>query len=284
MMDEQFIADLQKGQEGNILAIAAISEVLTKMDARLQKQDEEDYEESMKDEEDKAANEALLEKQAMEQRITASVVKQLMELNGDQAVSVSGKATWPMSSRSTSEDQEVKVTPRTKTEEMQKPIQAMEKGAYQRGAYQKGAYPGDPNDEEGAEEYPVEMPPMPPEEGVEKDYPMEEDEYENYPEEVRHMFKAFNELKKENAEMKKSLPDLIKSQTDARLKKMGWRTETGLAAPRAIGNPDVPIVKSSGGDDSDLVDQLTKMSWKDLRNLQVDYEAGRSDGIQGLTS
>ena len=93
-------------------------------------------------------------------------------------------------------------------------------------------------------------------------------------------------VKNQLADMKKQFEDLSKDITTKiekgvtdRLVKMGFREEKNLAAPqlKSLGDTSVPIVKSD--DSVDTTDELSKLSWGQLRTLQVQVESGNTEGI-----
>jgi hypothetical protein len=64
---------------------------------------------------------------------------------------------------------------------------------------------------------------------------------------------------------------------------MGFREETGLQAPRII--PDETLGTESetfiskAQEQEDVVDQLSKLSFKELRVLQERVESGQTEGL-----
>ena len=64
---------------------------------------------------------------------------------------------------------------------------------------------------------------------------------------------------------------------------MGFREETGLAAPKII--PDETLGTegqsfiSKAEQQEDVVDQLSKLSFKELRTLQERVESGQTEGL-----
>ena len=79
----------------------------------------------------------------------------------------------------------------------------------------------------------------------------------------------------------------VQTEAENRLRKMGFREETGLVAPKVI-QKDAAIglgvdgstpIKKSAESASDTVEQLMDMSYQELRNLQYRLEAGDTDGL-----
>ena len=62
---------------------------------------------------------------------------------------------------------------------------------------------------------------------------------------------------------------------------MGFREETSLNAPKMVDplGVDGTEVLQKGADDADTVDQLTNLSYKELRDLQTNIEQGNTDGV-----
>jgi len=77
---------------------------------------------------------------------------------------------------------------------------------------------------------------------------------------------------------------MVQSETEGRLRKMGFREETSLTRPTLLRYEDslgvdgsTPIAKGNSPDD--VVDQMINMSYKDLRVLQEKIESGETEGI-----
>ena len=93
-------------------------------------------------------------------------------------------------------------------------------------------------------------------------------------------------MKKEIESLKKQLEGAVQTETEARLRKMGFREENGLQRPQVF-TPDTPsalgtdgstpIVKSQN--QGDTVDQLSGLSYKQLRDIQHKIESGDTDGV-----
>ena len=94
-------------------------------------------------------------------------------------------------------------------------------------------------------------------------------------------------MKKEIESLKKQLETSVATEAESRLRKMGFREENGLQRPQVF-TPDTPatplgtdgstpIVKSGSPDDT--VDQLSSLSYKQLRDIQTKIESGDTDGV-----
>ena len=76
-LDDTILSRIEKQMEGNGLAMAAVAEVLQKMDARLEKAETEDDEDRKAAEEDKYMEEAAMEKALLIKSVTNEVVNLL---------------------------------------------------------------------------------------------------------------------------------------------------------------------------------------------------------------
>ena len=93
-------------------------------------------------------------------------------------------------------------------------------------------------------------------------------------------------MEKEIASLKKQLETAVQTEAESRLRKMGFREENGLQRPQVF-TPDTPsalgtdgstpIVKSQNS--GDTVDQLSGLSYKQLRDIQHKIESGDTDGV-----
>tara|TARA_R110002012_G_scaffold87779_1_gene216879 strand:+ start:1780 stop:2520 length:741 start_codon:yes stop_codon:yes gene_type:complete len=90
-------------------------------------------------------------------------------------------------------------------------------------------------------------------------------------------------LKKQIAELQSGIDEKIQKEADTRLRKLGFREETGLKAPEVVryntmGVEDTtPIQKSE--EPTNVVEQLAKMSYTQLRTLQHKIQSGDTDGV-----
>ena len=100
-------------------------------------------------------------------------------------------------------------------------------------------------------------------------------------EEVADMKKQLAELQKQIADYEVNMQKAIRTESEDRLRKMGFREETSLNAPKMVDSlgVDGTDVLQKGADDTDTVDQLTNLSYKELRLLQTNIEQGNTDGV-----
>lgn len=275
MADEYDVVErLEKQIEGSNLALAAVAEVLHKMDSRISKQEE--YEMELAENEEDA-----IEKQEIIKAVAGEVyglikADQGLDLDGDKVRKAGSMAKGH-------DDAEKAVTPVKAMADQQATIQAMQK---QLDLLKEGLF--DENDEE--EDMPAsEDDDMEEENGPPKDkrdieemrYSLENAETE-YPE-LENMQKQINALKSAMSgsfDMQKA----VQKETEGRLRKMGFREETSLTRPTVIRYEDsmgtdgtTPIQKESSG--ADTVDQMMQLSYQDLRRLQETIENGETDGI-----
>ena len=265
LMSDEILANLEKHMEGNQLALAAVAEVLQKMDARLLKEEEDEEEKEM----EKAAE---AEQDALVKSVTDSVIA---ALKADQGMDVDGDKIRSASQGPAGQaDEEKPASPTTKIEDQQATIQAMQKA--------------EEDDDEDAEK---EMK-MKAEDDKEEDEDAEKaggggmakaegDDDDDEKDEMAAMKKELDALKKQLGDAEANIEKAVQEESENRLRKMGFREETSLQAPK-ITHPlgtdgTTPIVK--GDNPVDTVDQLASLSYKELRDLQSKIEMGDTDGV-----
>jgi len=285
------IKRLEKSSEGTVLALGAIADVLNKMELRFKKQEEDEDADSAAADAVAEEEEEEVEKAQLVKEIAGSVIKQLMDLQGDKPVEVAKKYKWPM--EESDSDDAVEAKPRTATNEVQRPIQAMklkkhdEEEEWEDEEEIEMAYKDHDEDIEEEIEEEIEVQ----EEGeVAEDYPMEEEaEEDEVIEEMRLMRKQMQSLRKQNQKLQKQIDgvgDNFQSasdkKADALMQKMGYRKEQStaprLVTPKTIAPADVPIVKGHE-QSADIADQLSDLSWSEVWNLRLQKMSGETDGI-----
>ena len=259
---------IEKQMEGTNLALAAVAEVLQKMDGRFQKEEQAS---------------ALQEQNNANAIAKASLVKSIAKevlsvLKNGQGLDVSGDERKAKSTGGTpqnADDSESAASISSKTEDAQNTIQAMRKGEYgdeDEDEEEKGgmAYKQD-DDEENADDEASDFP-------VEEK--QEDEDEEEEPDEMKAMRKQIAAMKKQLEATEAGMQKAIQTESENRLRKMGFREELGLKAPtltRGLGvDGSTPLVKSSPGD---TVEQLSSLSYSDLRRLQHDIEMGNTEGV-----
>ena len=264
---------IEKALEGNGLALSAVAEVLQKMDARLEKDDRD------KEEEEEMEN-AAVEKAALVKELATEVANML---KADQGMDVDGskerKAKTTGGSASNADDSESAANISTKIEDQQKPIQAMAKADDDENDDEDEEYPvaekaGDDAEEDAAEDEETAK-------GYKKahdDEEAEEDDEEKST--LKSMQKELEALRLQLAEFESGIEKAVETESENRLRKMGFREETGLVAPQiaALGTDGTtPIVKAAT--EGDTVDQLANLSYGELRELQMRIQAGDTTGV-----
>ena len=273
------IEDIKKQLEGNTLAMGAVAEVLQKMDERLSKAEEEEEEKK----------ELAMEKEAHEElvkSISAAVISNLKKEDPDNKLGLDTDGSKGRPAKATApgpQDTDKPVSPTTDIEEQQNFIQASEDSLIKEEEDDKEekAMHGDDDDKE-------------------KCYMKADDDDKDDMDKAMHgddddseKMKAEDDddekmesMKKEIDSLKKQLETAVQTEAESRLRKMGFREENGLQRPQVF-TPDTPsalgtdgstpIVKSQN--QGDTVDQLSGLSYKQLRDIQHKIESGDTDGV-----
>ena len=96
---------------------------------------------------------------------------------------------------------------------------------------------------------------------------------------MKSMAKQIAKLQKELEATKGNMQKAVTAEAESRLRKMGFREETGLQAPKVVkglGLDDTPIIQKGEGD---TAGQLAELSYSELRRLQHQIETGNTDGV-----
>jgi len=258
---------LEKQMEGTNLALAAVAEVLQKMDSRLSKEDAVEIERLQK-----------AEAQDEQSRLVKAVAEEVFHLlkegtnTEEKGLDVSGEARKAKATGKTAanaDDAEKGAPVNTKLEDQQNTIQAMYKADDDDEEEEDDMEKG--HDDEEEEDFPVE----------EKTYKEDDDEEMPEDEEMKSMKKQLDALKKQISEYEGNMEKAIADESQNRLRKMGFREERGLAAP-AISNGmgvDGTTVIQKAQNGVDVVDQLAGLSYNELRKIQQNIEMGNTDGV-----
>ena len=273
-MADDDLNKVEKQIEGTNLALAAVAEVLQKMDARLSTDEEA---EMRKAEEEHADS----ERTALVKDIAGEVALLLADAGMDVDGTKVRSAAKTGKTSSGADDSEKPANIKSNIADQQATIQAMRKQEGDeeeeeedmpaaKGGYMKG------DEEEDMEE--EEMEKEGDDEDEEVEYPASEEEDDS---EISAMAKQLKALKKQISGYEKSMDTAITKETESRLRKMGFREENGLQRPVQLEQPlgtdgATPIVKQGN---TDVVDQLTDLSFKQLRDLQAQIELGNTDGV-----
>ena len=277
--------------KGNTLALEAIAEQLQKSNdlsaalaARFAKEDEEQNEKEHEEAEAVA-------KAAFTREIVKAVGSAFGLAKGDEAPSgespqgmpvddynyknVSSDATPPPA------DTEEAADPDTDTETVQQPLAAGADVSVP-GIQKQEFPPVNGNGVNGAEEYPqVE------EEGVVAD---EEVDLAYMKAQLSSMAKAITDLAKSQASTDSAVAGAVENQ----MRKIGWKEAEVGGRPKSRILPDVgdPLQKAAdigqqvaegNFDPEAVVDQLTKMSYADMAEMQVSMQ-GQGDSLSGILS
>jgi len=286
-MSDEILNRIEKHMEGTQLGLAALSEVLQKMDARIENEAEVSYEIAK-------AEEEALEKESLVRDIAKAVLIELsdqgMDVDGTDIENV-GKPDPTKGATATpnyvgdADDSSETITPRTDIAEQQASIMAEKKEDGENGEEEKAytkmgmnkAHEEDKDKEEGDEEekamgFPKKEKAM--HEGGDED----KDDEDDNDDEVKKLFKQMSSLQKqiESLDISKS----VKEESENRLRKMGFKEENGLQKPQlnnVFGADETPIKKAQTV--NDVVDQLTTLSYKELRKMQELKRQGMVDGL-----
>ena len=270
VMADDVLGRIEKHMEGNTLALSAVAEVLQKMDDRFGR-DEADY--IAKAEEDQAYD----ERSAMVKAIASEVYGMIKADSGMDVDGTKVRAGTNMKGRG--EDVETAVNPTTKIADQQATIQAADMEDKDDDEKDVGKGYRKANDEDADPDADEEL--------AERFAKKGGDDDESHPkpekgdEDIEDMQKELDALKKQISETESNMQKAIQTESEQRLRKMGFREELGLQAPQLMSplgtDGSTPIVKSETS--IDTVDQLSNLSWKELRNLQAQIEMGNTDGV-----
>jgi len=280
-MSDEILNRIEKHMEGTQLGLAALSEVLQKMDARIENEEEVSYEIAKEEEEQ-------LEKEDLVRDIAKAVLIELadnplgMDVDGEKVETVGGGdptkgATATPNYIGDADDSSETVTPRTKIEEQQASIQAEDDDDEDDDEEEEKAYmnmkqkaANDEDDEEGSEEFPKK----------EKAMHDDDDDDDEDDDDVKKLYKQLSSLQKQIASL--DISKAVQEESETRLRKMGFKEENGLQKPQLMTNPtfgadETPIKKAQTV--NDVVDQLTTLSYKELRKMQELKRQGVTENL-----
>ena len=273
--------------QGTNLALSAVAEVLAKMDERLTKEEEDD-----RMEEEEKALEA--EKSELVKAVASEVVSMIKAEGGENPLGMDVDGAKERKAKTITQpqydDAQNAANPTTKIEDQQATIQAAdmdddddeekamkkdhhledddkEKAMKMGGAGMK-MKADDDDDDNGSDEKPV-------------DKADDDDEDDDG---MKAMRKELDALRKTDAAYEANMEKAVEEQSEARLRKMGFREENGLQRP-ALLNQDAlgtdgttPIVKANATS-GDVVEDLSGLSYKQLRDLQHKIDQGDTAGV-----
>ena len=280
-MSDEILNRIEKHMEGTQLGLAALSEVLQKMDARIEEDASVSYEIAKEEEEQ-------LEKEELVHDIAKAVLIELaenplgMDVDGTDTEVVGGGdptkgATATPNYIGDADDSSETVTPRTKIEEQQASIQAEDdedEDDEKEKAYMKQKAMDDKEDDEDEEEKMA----FPKKEKAMHDED-DEDEEDEDDDDVKKLYKQISSLKKQISSL--DISKAVQTESENRLRKMGFKEENGLTRPQLTNNvfgaETTPLKKAQTV--NDVVDQLTNLSYKELRKMQEYKRQGQVEGL-----
>ena len=240
------------------MALSAVAEVLNKMDGRLSKAaEEEEYVEQ-----EKAAD---LEKSELIKSIATEVYDLIKADNGLDVDGEKVRSGKKVAQGNSADDSATTVDATRSISDVQATIQAMQKAESD-------------DDDDDDKKHPME-------ESVDKADNDDDDEKEKgySAKSYEELTKQLEDLQKQLGEYDNNIQKQVQDEAENRLRKMGFREETGLTAPKQINyelgtDGTTPIVKANDSSE-DTVDQLSNLSYKELRNMQTMIQHGQTDGI-----
>jgi len=279
-MADEILNRIEKHMEGTSLGLAALAEVLQKMDGRMEADDAYAIE---KAEQEQAA----IEHAALVKNIAKSVLIELsdqgMDVDGT-AIENVGKPDPTKGATATpnyvgdSDDSSETIEPRSSIEDQQASIMAEDNGEEDdkkedvdkamRNKMENAMHPKVENAEHDEKE--------------EEDGEMKKADKENDEEKIEEAMG----LKKQLANLQKQIEALdiskaVKEESENRLRKMGFKEENGLQRPQlsnnVFGADETPIKKAQTV--NDVVDQLTNLSYKELRKMQEFKRQGLTENL-----
>jgi len=299
-MSEEF-TNLENHMQGTNLALSAVAEVLAKMDERLTKEEEDD-----RMEEEEKALEA--EKSELVKAVASEVVSMIKAEGGENPLGMDVDGAKERKAKTITQpqydDAQNAANPTTNIEDQQATIQAADmeddddKEKAMTRAMRKDHVPGhdsdddkekamkekamkaagmtrkadEDDDDNGSDEKPVDK------------VSMKADEDDEDDDGMKAMRKELDALRKTVAAYEANMEKAVEEQSEARLRKMGFREENGLQRP-ALLNQDAlgtdgttPIVKGNATS-GDVVEDLSGLSYKQLRDLQHKIDQGDTSGV-----
>ena len=245
-MADDVMEQIQKQLEGNTLGLTAVADVLQKMEARLEKAEEFEQEEDLQLAEEEQYN-ALVKGVAQE-------VIAMIKADNEVGIDVEEKkvgGTKLSDSNADDGSTTVDAAKGTPTADAQDTIVSKAEE--------------DDDDKNG------------------RDKKEDDDDDDNGSDEYVAMKKQLEDLQKQVASYQDNIQKSTDNQVAARLERMGFREENGLAAPKiipdeALGTESETFI-SKAEQTEDVVEQLSKLSFKELRTLQERVQSGDTEGI-----
>ena len=259
---------IQKQLEGNTLGLSAVADVLQKMEARLEQAEEYEYEEDLQLAEEEQYG-------ALIQGVAQEVIA-MIKADNEVGIDVQEKKVGGTSIKDDADDspETIDTATGTPTKDAQDTIVAGGNPDAVSTGFAKGLQKAGmglkKDDGEGREETEEERRRREEREGRDQDG-------------IVAMKKQLEDLQKQVAGYQAGIQKSNDAAVSDRLERMGFREETGLQAPRII--PDETLGTESetfiskAQEQEDVVDQLSKLSFKELRTLQERVQSGDTEGI-----
>ena len=249
-MDNDIAQSIEKHMEGTNLGLAALAEVLAKMDARLSEDEEAEYEQQLQLEEDSARYELVKE--------IAGEIFDVLKAEGA-GIGVGDSKTTNKAEQGNlkggadSDDSSKTISPDTSTATAGRPTESPTGSSLDHDS--PGGSQLNTTSQKAEEEY---------------------DEWDEDDDE-----KKLRHLKKELEDLKTSINDQVTDGVAARLNKSGFKEANTLKAPALIdlGAGEQPLQKGSITTQEDLLDVLVKMDDKEVRRLEGKVMAGDYEGV-----
>jgi len=250
-MENDIAQSIEKHMEGTNLGLAALAEVLAKMDARLSEDEEADYEEQLQLEEDTARTELVKE--------IAGEVFEVLKAEGA-GIGVGDSKTTNKAEKGNlkggadSDDGSKTISPDTSTATAGRPTESPTGSSLD-------------HDSPGGSQ-------------LNTTSQKAQEEEDELTEEERQRL-ALQRMSKELDDLKSSINDQVTDGVAARLNKSGFKEANTLKAPALIdlGAGEQPLQKGSIQTQEDLLDVLVKMDDKEVRRLEGKVMAGDYDGV-----
>ena len=270
-MADEILDRIEKHMEGTSLGLAALAEVLQKMDGRMEADDAYAIEKAEQEE-------AALEHAALVKDIAKSVLIELsdqgMDVDGTDIENV-GKPDPTKGATATpnyigdADDSSETVTPRQSIEEQQASIMAEDDDDEdEEKAMHAGKMKAEDDDDDDDKDI----------ENAYKKVEMADDD-EDEDEEKAMLKKSIKQLQKQIEAL--DISKAVKEESENRLRKMGFKEENGLQRPQlstnVFGADETPIKKAQTV--NDVVDQLTNLSYKELRKMQEFKRQGLTENL-----
>ena len=276
-MADEILNRIEKHMEGTSLGLAALAEVLQKMDGRM---DADDAYAIEKAEQEQAA----IEHANLVKNIAKSVLLELsdqgMDVDGTDTKVVGGGdptkgATATPNYVGDSDDSSETVAIPTKIEDQQASIQAEDDEDEDEEKAMRNMAKADDEDEDEDEEKAMggKFPKM-------ENAMHDDDEDDDDDSEKAMLKKSIKQLQKQIEAL--DISKAVKEESETRLRKMGFKEENGLQRPQLSTNvfgadTETPIKKAQTV--NDVVDQLTNLSYKELRKMQEFKRQGLTENL-----